>query len=210
MIGRTAYHNVAGTRCATDFVEFPSILMEHFVSSPAVVALSAKHHRTGHPLPAEVFSAVLNERNKFSALETSSQVMMAALDQAYHAPLASDGKFDSTTTLEDVQKKYHVVPYAPGTAWQTQFGHLFGYGATYYSYLFDRAIAAKVFSSQFSSSPSSSPLDREAGERLKETVLRHGGGRDPWEMVGELVGSEEVMRGGEGAMREVGRWGIEG
>ncbi|GAA5979334.1 hypothetical protein JCM11641_005001 [Rhodosporidiobolus odoratus] len=222
MIGRTQYHNVAGTRCATDFVEFPSILMEHFVASPAVIALSAKHYNTGHPLPPEIFSHLLAERSRFSALETSSQIMMAAVDQAYHSSSVAEaatssspsslfasrtsGGFDSTDLLAATQKKYHVIPYAKGTAWQTQFGHLFGYGATYYSYLFDRAIAARVFSQKFAQDP----LSRENGEELKRKVLRWGGGREPWEMIGELVGSEEVAKGGKGAMEEVGRWGIEG
>ncbi|GAA6019551.1 hypothetical protein JCM10207_003740 [Rhodosporidiobolus poonsookiae] len=213
MIGRNDYHNVAGTRCATDFVEFPSILMEHFVASPSVIALCASHYNTRHPLPPAVFDALLAERNRFSALETSSQIMMAAVDQVYHsssvADAASSGSsssFDSTALLAAAQGQYHVIPYAPGTAWQTQFGHLFGYGATYYSYLFDRAIAARVFAAKFAADP----LSREGGEELKRKVLRWGGGRDPWEMIGELVGSEEVARGGTGAMEEVGRWGIEG
>ncbi|BGP11318.1 Mitochondrial intermediate peptidase [Rhodotorula toruloides] len=209
MIGRNEYHNVAGTRCATDFVEFPSVLMEHFVSSPAVIALSAKHYNTGHPLPTEIFETLLKERSRFSALETSSQIMMAALDQSYHSSAVADSAtsgltFDSTAALAEVQDRYHVIPYADGSTWQTQFGHLFGYGATYYSYLFDRAIAAHVFSVKFAENP----LSRERGEELKQGVLRWGGGKDPWEMIGGLVGSEKVAKGGRAAMEEVGKWGI--
>ncbi|GAA5862788.1 hypothetical protein JCM3774_001921 [Rhodotorula dairenensis] len=206
MIGRNEYHNVAGTRCATDFVEFPSVLMEHFVASPAVIGLTAKHYKTGHSLPESVFSSLLAERSRFSALETSSQIMMAALDQEYHAASVADSGFNSTATLADIQRRYHVIPYAKGTAWQTQFGHLFGYGATYYSYLFDRAIAAHVFASKFSDDP----LSRDRGEELKQGVLRWGGGKDPWEMIGGLVRNDVVAKGGPRAMEEVGKWGIEG
>lgn len=116
-----------------------------------------------------------------------------------------------------------------GTAWQTQFGHLYGYGATYYSYLFDRAIAGKIWSSLFARGRTNSNnaaaadsnnaaaaaaediLSREGGEAFKEKVLKWGGGRDPWEMVGDVIGGaegEQVARGDEKAMELVGRWMI--
>ncbi|KAI5474590.1 hypothetical protein MNV49_002765 [Pseudohyphozyma bogoriensis] len=205
MIGRTDYHNVAGTRCATDFVELPSILMEHFVSSPSVVSLFSSHHSTNRPLPVDILHSVLAERRRFSALETSTQISMAALDQAYHSTLPLERGFSSTDVARATQTNYHVVPFPEGTAWQVQFGHLFGYGATYYSYLFDRAIAAQIFAKKFADEP----LSRERGEEFKRMCLRWGGGRDAWEMVGEVLGDEVVMRGGEGAMEKVGRWGIE-
>ncbi|KAK4048517.1 Mitochondrial intermediate peptidase [Microbotryomycetes sp. JL201] len=205
MIGRTDYHNVSGTRCATDFVELPSILMEHFVSSPSVLSLFAKHPSTGRTLPTSILEDVLADRQRLSALETSSQIMMAALDQQYHSTIVNDPSFDSTRTLAECHDTFHVIPYAKGTSWQTLFGHLFGYGATYYSYLFDRAIAAKLFATRFKTDP----LSETQGHQVKDRLLKWGGGKEPWEMVGELLESDEVMAGGRRAMREVGRWGIE-
>lgn len=211
MIGRTDYHNVSGTRCATDFVELPSILMEHFVSSPQVLSSFSAHHRTGRALPSDILTTILSERKRFSALETSTQIMMAALDQQYHSISSPNSNsntkvhIDSTELLRKAHENFNVIPHAKGSSWQTSFGHLFGYGATYYSYLFDRSIAAKVFKEKFSMDP----LSRESGEEFKDKLLRWGGGKDPWEMVGSVVGGEEVMRGGEKAMETVGEWGIE-
>lgn len=211
MIGRTEYHNVSGTRCATDFVELPSILMEHFVSSPEVLATFATHHATGDPLPRELMAAHLDIQRSLSSLETHGQIVMAILDQKYHSlsPNPRDlDQFDSTRIYQDLQREIGVIDPVEGTAWQTQFGHLYGYGATYYSYLFDRAIAGKVWSTLFSSSPDGS-LSREGGEVFKEKVLKWGGGRDPWEMVGDVVGGREgelVSKGDGKAMGQVGKW----
>lgn len=209
MIGRTEYHNVSGTRCATDFVELPSILMEHFVSSPSVLSLFASHYSTGEPLPLPLIQAHLNLQSSLSALETHGQILLAILDQKYHSLRPSGHpSFDSTRMHTDLQSEIGVIPPVEGTAWQTQFGHLYGYGATYYSYLFDRAIAGKVWSTLFNHSPEGS-LSREGGEVLKARVLKWGGGKDPWEMVGSVVGGREgeaVARGDERAMGLVGGW----
>ncbi|BEJ11809.1 hypothetical protein CspHIS471_0202690 [Cutaneotrichosporon sp. HIS471] len=204
MIGRTEYHNVSGTRCATDFVEFPSILMEHFVKSPSVLALFAEHYESGRPLPPALFQNHMALQSSLAALETHGQIIMAMLDHQYHA-LTPGEAVDSTAVYTALQERVGVIPPVEGTAWQTQFGHLYGYGATYYSYLFDRAIAGKVFSTLFASDP----LSREAGEVLKKRLLCWGGGRDPWEMVGDVVGGAEgeaVARGDERAMELVGGW----
>lgn len=222
MIGRTEYHNVSGTRCATDFVELPSILMEHFVSSPSVLALFATHYATGDPLPMPLLEQHLAVQRSLAALETHGQIGMAMLDQAYHSiPHTSPPGFplDSTQMHYDLQDRLGVIAPVQDTAWQIQFGHLFGYGATYYSYLFDRAIAGKVWRTLFSGPglhtvegrQGEGALSREGGEVLKEKVLKWGGGRDPWVMVGELVGGEEgevLAKGDEESMRVVGGWEI--
>ena len=54
------------------------------------------------------------------------------------------------------------------------------------------------------------PLSREAGQKLRDGVLKWGGGRDPWEMLGDLLGgkdAEMIAKGGVDRMRAVGNWG---
>lgn len=203
MIGRTDYHNVSGTRCATDFVELPSILMEYFAASSPVLATYSRHYSTGLPLDFSNLQAQIQAQSPVPALETHSQILMAALDQAYHS---SRGDSISTTSeLVRLQKELGGIQAAPNTAWQTQFGHLFGYGASYYSYLFDRAIASQVWKKVFARDP----LNREMGERYKREILRHGGSKDPWHMLAALFDEPELADGGAKATKRVGEWGIE-
>jgi len=199
MIGRTEYQNVSGTRCATDFVELPSILMEHFLSSPTVLSLFDPRCRLS-------FNETGSHReDPCRSIDTHSQVLLAALDQIYHSPVALSPTFDSTVELARLFDRRGLIPYVSGTSWQTQFGHLFGYGATYYSYLFDRAIASRVWRKLFARAPT----NRETGENYKRQVLQFGGGRDPWLMVSALINAPELEGGDAMAMAEVGRWRIE-
>ncbi|KIJ66277.1 hypothetical protein HYDPIDRAFT_109271 [Hydnomerulius pinastri MD-312] len=199
MIGRTEYHNVAGTRCATDFVELPSILMEHFLNSPKVLSLFDKDG-----------SSIINQTPNHHAdpctfIDTHGSILLSVLDQVYHSPAVLEPGFDSTATLANLYNTRGLIPHAPGTSFQTQFGHLYGYGATYYSYLFDRAIASHVWQNIFLKDP----LNRELGEKYKGEVLRYGGGKDPWQMLSALLDAPQLSGGDQEAMREVGRWRVE-
>ena len=199
MIGRTEYQNVAGTRCATDFVELPSILMEHFLNSPTVLSLFDVDGTS-------VVRQVGNHHNDpCHAIDTYSQILLAFVDQAYHSADVLEPSFDSTAELAKLHHSRGLIPYVPGTSFQTQFGHLFGYGATYYSYLFDRAIASRLWRDVFATNP----LDRWTGEKYKREVLRFGGGKDPWRMLSALLDAPKLETGDAEAMREVGRWKIE-
>jgi mitochondrial intermediate peptidase len=196
MVGRTEYQNVSGTRCATDFVELPSILMEYFLTSPRVLSLfkeSASYRRAQYPS---------SEDNITSALDSHAQIILGLVDQIYHSSLPLNPGFDSTTAFAQLQNSKSFIPSVPGTSWQTQFGHLYSYGAMYYSYMLDRAIAGRVWEKLFEANP----LDREVGEKFKREVLVHGGGRDPWEMVGNVLGAPELKQGDAEAMKEVAGW----
>ncbi|CAG8583180.1 638_t:CDS:2 [Funneliformis caledonium] len=206
MIGRTDFHNVSGTRCPTDFVELPSILMEYFVYSPKVLSLFAKHHETRETIPLDLIKSHVKARLQFSAMETQSQILMALLDQLYHSKLAtkseSSNSYDTTAILYKLQDTVGLFPSVSGTAWQVQFGHLFGYGAGYYSYLIGRVLAGKIWKEIFEKDP----LNREAGQLFREEVLKWGGSRDPWLCVGKALRDDRIIAGDSKAVSIVGEW----
>ncbi|KAH7378740.1 hypothetical protein BKA66DRAFT_610258 [Pyrenochaeta sp. MPI-SDFR-AT-0127] len=208
ILGRTALQNVSGTRCATDIAELPSVLMEHFAFCPHVLSLYARHWETDAPLPMNVLEQRLKIDNRNQYAELESQILLCMLDQAYHSKLPSHEAFNSTQVYHNVYNQYASVPEPAGTAWQGFFGHLFGYGATYYSYLFDRALAAKIWNSVFQHRGPEGSLDRENGELYKNEVLKWGGGRDGWQCLAGVLKDPSLAEGGEKAMQEVGRWGI--
>ncbi|KAI1390239.1 mitochondrial intermediate peptidase-like protein [Hypoxylon trugodes] len=207
ILARTSLQNVAGTRCATDFAELPSTLMEHFCADPSVLGLFARHHITDEPLPYEMVVDKLNVARRFEASDRENQIILAMLDQQYHSALPSQGNFDSTEIYLGLQKRFGKLPSDPrGTRWQGFFGHLFGYGSTYYSYLFDQVLSRRVWQVVFSAGQNGAALDRENGERLKENLLKWGGSRDPWRCLSDALRDERLVDGDEKAMRLVGSW----
>lgn len=217
--GRTSLQNVSGTRCATDFAELPSVLMENFAAAPEVLALYARHWETDAPLdPMRVQERVAADK-RMQGQEIESQILLATLDQEYHSSLpltwpegeTGDVVPPSTHVYQDVWRRYSSIPEPAGTSYQGFFGHLFGYGAVYYAYLFDRAIAGKIWRDVFQRTQGGA-VDPTAGERFRREVIGWGGGRDGWRCVagvlGEEKGREVLAEGGKGAMEMVGKWGV--
>lgn len=208
IIGRTSLQVVSGTRCATDFAELPSVLMEHFAADATVLSLFARHWETDAPLPFEMVAQRLAIDRKGQGADTEHQILLAMLDQAYHSPLAAEPGFDSTKIFHDVFARYSSLPEPATTTAQGFFGHLVEYGGTYYSYLFDRAIAGKIWQEVFGSGDKAGAVARENGERFRQEVLRWGGSRDGWKCVAGALGDPSIAEGGAEAMEEVGRWGV--
>ena len=206
ILGRTKLQNVAGTRCATDFAELPSVLMEYFAFAPQVLSLWARHWQTDQPLPYGLIKERVAVDKRMHGAETEAQMLLAMLDQAYHSRQWSGAGLSSTAIYHDVFNRHAAVPEPAGTAWQGFFGHLYGYGASYYSYLFDRAIATRVWDQVFKNGELA--VDRAAGEHYKDEVLRWGGSRDGWACVAGALKEPWIAQGGEKAMEQVGRWGV--
>jgi intermediate peptidase len=210
ILGRTSLQEVSGTRCATDFAELPSTLMESFAADPTVLALFASHYETDKPLPYELVAEKLALDRRFAGVDAEHQILLALLDQSYHSSLPGNPGFDSTQVCRDIQLKHGVLPPdPPGLSSQGMFGHLVGYGSVYYSYLFDQALAARIWNVVFKQGKGGASIDRENGERMMRDVLRWGGGRDPWRCVADVLQDGRVEKGGEEAMGLVGSWWAE-
>ncbi|XP_022624589.1 mitochondrial intermediate peptidase [Seriola dumerili] len=176
MLGRTRYQHVTGTRCATDFAEVPSILMEYFATDYRVISQFARHYETGQPLPESMVARLCESKKVCGAADTQLQIFYAVLDQIYHSKPQNRS---TTEILKEMQQKFYGLPYTPNTAWQLRFSHLIGYGAKYYSYLMSRAVASMVWRQCFVQDP----LNRDMGERYRREMLAHGGAKEPMLMV---------------------------
>ena len=134
------------------------------------------------------------------------------MDQLYHSTLAQQPHFDTTSAYAALDREMRLpatshLSYIDGAYPQVRFGHLFGYGATYYSYLLDRVIASKIWSHLFAHNP----LDRQSGHLFKSHCLNFGAGKDPWLILAHLLGPDahQLAHGGLSAMQQVGKWGID-
>ena len=208
ILGRTRLQGISGTRCPTDFAELPSVLMESFAADKSVLGLFARHWETDASLPYEMVQEVLDIQKRGQGMHTETQILYSFLDQAYHSSLPSDESFSSTKIFYDVYDRYGTLREPRCICPQGFFGHLVEYGGTYYSYLFDRAIAGKIWREVFRGGADRGGLDREAGEKFKGEVLKWGGGRKPWACISGVLGDERLKEGGKEAMEEVGRWGV--
>lgn len=200
MIGRTDLHNLLGTRCATDFVELPLVLMELFAKDPRVLCRIGRHIDTDEPLPKALLQAQQQQTGQLSACEAFMQLKMAMLDQVLHDELviANLHHFDSTPVYHGLEKHLQVFADTELT-WHGKFPHLFSYGLVYYLYLLDRAIAEKVWQELFEADP----WLRTAGDRYKNAILKWGGTRDPWLCLADALQDSSLAKGDAQAMETI-------
>ena len=205
ILGSTDYQTVSGTRVVADFVELPSQIMESFVDSPMVWPLIARHYADDKPAPMELMQRAIGSSSDLNAIQAYRQFMRALLDQRYHSSLALEAGFSSTAVLSQLEKDFSLTCKSDATfPWQVQFTHFSGYGGTYYSYMFDKAMADRIWHKVFQNDP----LSREAGENFKTNLLGHGGAKDPWLCLADVLQQPELASGDEHAMKEVGKWAI--
>lgn len=203
MLGRTELHNVSGTRCQTDFVELPSILHETFANDVRVLSSFGKHYQTGEKVPETLIKRHLESEKALKHCETLGQVKMALLDQLYHGSTGfnlDDESFNIIDLYHQLESNIRIFADTK-SSWPGKFGHLYSYGAVYYSYLLDRAIASKIWDELFEDDP----FSREAGEKFKNEVLKWGGSRDPWVCISHVLNVKELEEGDANAMQFISK-----
>lgn len=202
MIGKTDLHNLSGTRCSTDFVELPSVLMEYFLKDYRVLCQIASHYKTGEKLPQQLFESYQQQRIMLSECETYMQSKMALLDQQLHNDkvIIDLANFDSTGKYHQLERQLRIFSDTYST-WHGKFQHLFSYGAVYYSYLLDRAIAEKIWHQLFNENP----WCCKAGEKYKQSILKWGGTRDPWLCLADALDNPNIKNVDSKVMEIIGQ-----
>ena len=155
-----------------DAVELPSQLMEDFAWDRDVLTAMSGHHRTGEPLPEDLFDRLLKARHFQAGLFLIRQIEFALFDMLLH--LGTMGS-DPVEVIEAVRDEVSVMRPPEWHRFPHAFSHIFagGYAAGYYSYLWAELLAADGFMAF----AEAGLLDRATGDRFRAEVLARGATR---------------------------------
>jgi peptidyl-dipeptidase Dcp len=177
LLSNVTWPSQSGTNVSWDFVEFPSQVFEHWLSTPEVLKKFATHYQTGDSIPQELLDKIEKAATFNQGFGTVEFLASALMDMKLH--LAGDvtidpAEFEQKTLAELGMPAEMVMRHR-----LPHFSHVFsgdGYSAGYYSYLWADALtadAAEAFEE------AGSFYDRELGTRLLETVFSVGDTVDP-------------------------------
>ncbi len=182
LLARQRWNGVSGVRTEWDFVEAPSQMLEEWSWDPKVLASFALHHETNQPIPAELVRQLKRATGFGRAIDMRTQMTYARISlSVYDRPPA---QVDTDSIVSAVTRAYTPVPPMPGSHMQTSFGHLNGYSAFYYTYMWSLVIAKDLFS-RFDQADLLAP---EPARRYRQLILERGGAAPAARLVEDFLG----------------------
>jgi thimet oligopeptidase len=179
LAGRHRWARFSGVATEWDFVEAPSQMLEEWAWDAEVLRTFATDV-TGEPIPARLVERMRAAHEFGKGFYVRTQMFYAALSYQLHQRVPDD----TTAMVRDLQRRYDVFSYVPGTHFQASFGHLEGYTSAYYTYMWSLVIAKDLFSAF-------DPDDlfrAEVALRYRDRVLAPGGSKDAADLVEDFLG----------------------
>ncbi len=188
LLSNVTYESLSGTSVPRDFVEFPSQVMENWMSEPEVLRLYAKHYQTGEVIPDELIEKI-SASGKFNQGFAKVEYMAAAyLDMAWHTLKTDDIQDAKSFAINEMERIGLIDEIIPRYR-STYFNHIFGgdpsYSSGYYSYLWSEVLDADAFQAF----KETSIFDQETARRYRN-MLSQGGTRPGMELYVEFRGRE--------------------
>ena len=178
--GQGQWEPVSGTTTQRDFVEAPSQMLEEWCWDAKVLQTFAKNEK-GEAIPTELVQKMRKADAFGRALGVSTQAFYSAVSLSIYNRPPSQVNTDAIVT--SLEPQFSPIPTMPDTHMQTAFGHLDGYSAYYYTYLWSLVIAKDMFS-RFNHD---NLLDPTVAKRYRDMVLAPGGSKPAKALVHEFL-----------------------
>ncbi|MCP4380184.1 MAG: M3 family metallopeptidase [Hyphomicrobiales bacterium] len=179
LLSDVTYPLLSGTHVATDFVELPSQLYEHWLLQTEVLERFAVHYETGEAIPSALVEKVLAARTYNQGFATVEYTASALLDLDLHRggldgldAAAFEARALESIGMPEAIVMRHRLPH---------FLHIFAddqYASGYYSYLWSEVLDADAFAAF---EEAGDPFDPEVAARLHDSIYSAGNRRDPAE-----------------------------
>ena len=193
-----------------DAVEIASQFMENWCTERTTLASTARHSKTGAPLPEELLQKVAASKKYRAGSVCARQLAFAQIDMDLHSvfdPARDGSPNDAKNRVFD---RFLPRGYDPRTdRFLHSFSHIFGggYAAGYYSYKWSEVMSADVFGAFEDAGLDNEAAVRETGRRYRETFLALGGSKDPMEVFREFRGRAPSA---DALLRQSGLTGVAG
>lgn len=176
--GHQPWARFSGFETEWDFVEAPSQLLEEWAWDADVLARFAVN-ADGEPIPADLVGRMRTADAFGRALEVRRQLGHATVSYRLHV----DRPGDLQGAVERWYERSSPVQPLPGAHPYAGFGHLTGYGASYYTYQWSLVIARDLLSAF-----DGRLMDPDVAARYRRSILEPGGSRDARELVEDFLG----------------------
>jgi len=186
LLTRAEISAMAGTSVARDYVETPSQMFENWAWHYDSIKLFAKHYKTGELLPKPLFDKMKAAKNANSGLATLQQIFYGMIDLTFYTDYSPENQSDTGTVVKNLQNRITLFPFVEGTNFEASFGHLNGYAAGYYGYLWSKVYAEDVFSIF----EKQGLLNPELGQRLLKTIIEKGSTIDEFQQLNNFLQRE--------------------
>ncbi|RLD20171.1 MAG: peptidase M3 [Bacteroidetes bacterium] len=188
LLSDVTYISLSGTNVPRDFVEFPSQVMENWMSDPEVLSLYAKHYQTGEIIPNELIEKISASGKFNQGFEKVEYMAASYLDMAYHTLKTTDLVNAKTFEIDEMKRIGLIEEIIPRYK-STYFNHIFGgdpsYSSGYYSYLWSEVLDADAFQAF----KETSIFDQETAKKYRY-MLSQGGTKQGMELYVEFRGRE--------------------
>ncbi|MGA9946804.1 MAG: M3 family metallopeptidase [Xanthobacteraceae bacterium] len=201
LLSSVTYPSISGTSVATDFVELPSQLYEHWLEQPDVLRRFARHYQTGEAVPEALLQRLIAARNFNKGFGTVEYIASAMVDLDFHS-LVSDGDVKAAAdvdTFEADALEHIAMPREIVMRHRSpHFAHIFsggGYASAYYSYMWSEVLDADAFAAF---EETGDIFDAATAKLLHDTIYAAGGSQDPADAYkafrGRLPSADALLR----------------
>ncbi len=181
-----------GRTVARDSVELPSQIMEHWAFEPELLAVYAKHYKTGATIPAALVEKLEKSRLFNQGFITAEYLAASILDMAWHTAPVPAG-VDARQFENEVMGRIGLIPEIVPRYRSTYFSHIFsgGYSAGYYAYIWSEVLDCDAYEAF----KEKGIFDRATADSFRKNVLEPFGTGEPMAQYVRFRGAEPKIDG---------------
>ena len=181
MVSTNTIASLAGTACQRDFVETPSQMFEEWCYHVEPLKRLVTSDYVGH-IDNELVSKINKQNKQMQGIFNAGQLSYGLLDMSIHSNKIPENTWEY---YRDIITRLFGWELSPKTNMLANWGHMYGYDASYYGYLWSKVYAIDLFSFF-----KEKPIDPQMGMKLRTQLLSQGGASDGLDLLKNFMGRE--------------------